>query len=133
MSRMQIKPDLGEMIDSYKSGKDQENSLKKENTLLGNTIKDEMHQRDLTEFESDTWKATVTLKENEDFNEEQAIEIIKSQLTDEEIQQVIRTKEYIDDDALEKLIYNKKFDAKKLNCCRTLKEPTATLRISKRK
>lgn len=133
MSRMKIKPSLSEMIDSYKVSKDQENHLKKENTLLGNTIKEEMYQRDLTEFESDNWKATMTLKENEDFNEEQAIEIIKSELTDEEIKSVIRTKEYIDDDALEKLIYSKKFDAKKLNCCRTLTEPTATLRISNKK
>lgn len=133
MSRMQMKPDLGEMIDSYKLSKDQENKLKKENTSLGNNIKSEMHQKDLTEFETDNWKATITLKENEDFNDEQAIEIIKSELTEEEIKSVIRTKEYIDDDALEKLIYNKKFDAKKLNCCITLKEPTVTLRISKKK
>lgn len=133
MSRMQIKPSLSEMIDSYKVSKDQENHLKKENTLLGNTIKSEMHQKDLTEFETDNWKAVITLKENEDFNEEQAIEIIKSTLNPEDLQYVIRTKEYIDDDALEKLIYNKKFDAKTLNCCRTLKEPTATLRISKKK
>lgn len=50
----------------------------------------------------------VTNKES--LNEDLAIEIIKSKLGGPLLATVIKQKEYIDEDALEKLIYNGDFD-----------------------
>ena len=76
-------------------------------------------------------KVTMTETRKEKFNEEKAIEILKKELTKDEAKSVIKTKEYIDDDALEDLIYNKKFDAQKLASCKTYGEPIRTLRLKK--
>jgi hypothetical protein len=125
--------DLGGMIDDYKSGKDEESKIKKKISALGDEIKRIMTSNKLDNFSSDKWTAKVTVTQKEDFNELKAIDILKDNLSKEDLSTVIKTKEYIDDDALEKLVYAGKFDISKLQSCRTPGAEVVTLRISKKK
>lgn len=120
-------------IDDYKERQDIINENTKVNKSLGDEIKSFMYDNDMNNFSSDNFTATITTKENEELNEELAIEIIKKNLSTELRKTVIKKKEYIDDDALEKLVYNGQFDIQLLQKAKIIKPPTITLRISKKK
>lgn len=124
--------DLSTAIDRYKELKDEENALKKANNDLNATIKTYMHEHDMTSANSKNWTATLSCTKKESLNEDLAIEIIKENLGSALLSSVIKQKEYIDDDALEKLVYNGDFDITKLAKAKMVKE-TYTLRISKKK
>lgn len=134
MSRSSFAPlELENLIEVYKNNKDTENQLKKDNGVLNGRIKTIMSDTDLDKFETEHWVATITKTPKEDFNELKAIEILKNKLSKEDLESVVKTQEYIDDDALEKLVYNKKFSVEDLASCRTVLEPVVTLRIGKKK
>lgn len=120
-------------IDDYKERQDIINANTKVNKPLGNEIKSFMYDNCMNNFSSDNFTATITTKENEELNEELAIEIIKKNLSTELRKTVIKKKEYIDDDALEKLVYNGQFDIQLLQKAKIIKPPTITLRIGKKK
>ena len=124
--------DLSKTIDEYKESKDKENSLKKINNELSENIKSYMHEHNMTTADTDNYTATLSRKDNESLNEDLAIEIIKENLGGALLASVIKTKEYIDEDALEKLVYNGDFDVNKLAKAKIVK-PTFTLRVSKKK
>ena len=124
--------DLSTAIDSYKESKDKENALKKANNELNETIKTYMHEHDMTFANSEKYTATLSCIKKESLNEELAIEIIKENLGDALLSSVIKQKEYIDEDALEKLVYNGDFDINKLEKAKMVKE-TYTLRVNKKK
>ena len=124
--------DLSTAIDKYKESKDNENALKKANNELNETIKTYMQEHDMTSANSDNWTATLSCKKEESLNEDLAIEIIKENLGGALLSSVIKQKEYIDEDALEKLVYNGDFDINKLAKAKMVKE-TYTLRIGKKK
>ena len=134
MSRMSIKPKFSAIVDEYASVKDEEKVIKKRVSELNSALKEEMISKNLSSIDG-TGEYCVTLSSTtkESLNEDRAIEILKESLTPAQIKQVVKKKEYIDDDALEKLVYNGKFDMSKLECCRVLSEPTYTLRVSKKK
>lgn len=123
---------IKEIIDIYKRDKDIENSLKKSNEERGKSIKEYFKNNNITNFKTDKYEASVTTKDNESLNEELAIEIIKKKLGGALLASVIKTKEYIDEDALEKLVYNGDFDIKVLNKAKIIKT-TQTLRVIERK
>lgn len=125
--------ELATMIDDYKQNKEQESSIKKWLSNVGDSIENIMRKNNLSEFSTEKWTAKITTTQKEDFNEFRAIEILKETLSEDDLKKVVKTREYIDDDALESLVYNGVFDVAKLEPCRTLKEPTVTLRISKKK
>lgn len=120
-------------IDDYKERQDIINAETKVNKSLGSEIKSFMYDNDMNNFSSDNFIATITKKENEELNEELAIEIIKKNLSAELRKTVIKKKEYIDDDALEKLVYNGQFDIQLLQKAKIIKPPTITLRVNKKK
>lgn len=124
--------DLSTAIDRYKELKDEENALKKANNDLNATIKTYMHEHDMTSANSKNWTVTLSCTKKESLNEDLAIEIIKENLGGALLSSVIKQKEYIDDDALEKLVYSGDFDITKLAKAKMVKE-TYTLRISKKK
>ena len=124
--------DLSKTIDEYKESKDKENSLKKINNELSENIKSYMHEHNMTTADTDNYTATLSRKDNESLNEDLAIEIIKENLGGALLSSVIKTKEYIDEDALEKLVYNGDFDINKLAKAKIVK-PTFTLRVTKKK
>lgn len=124
--------DLSTAIDRYKELKDEENALKKANNDLNATIKTYMQEHDMASANSEKYTATLSCTKKESLNEDLAIEIIKENLGGALLSSVIKQKEYIDDDALEKLVYNGDFDITKLAKAKMVKE-TYTLRISKNK
>ena len=124
--------DLSTAIDKYKESKDNENALKKANNELNETIKTYMQEHDMTSANSDNWTATLSCTKKESLNEDLAIEIIKENLGGALLESVIKQKEYIDEDALEKLVYNGDFDINKLAKAKIVKE-TYTLRVNKKK
>ena len=86
----------------------------------------------MTYANSDNWTATLSCTKKESLNEDLAIEIIKENLGGALLSSVIKQKEYIDEDALEKLVYNGDFDINKLAKAKMVKE-TYTLRVGKKK
>ena len=124
--------DLSAYIDKYKELKDKENAFKKQTLDLGNNIKGYMYENNMTSANSEKYTATLSCTEKESLNEDLAIEIIKENLGGALLSSVIKQKEYIDEDALEKLVYNGDFDINKLAKAKIVKE-TYTLRVNKKK
>ena len=116
MSRRDGKPgfDLSKVIDEYKESKDKENALKKANDRMGKDIKQYMLDNDMTKANGEKYTVTMSKTVKQKLNEDLAIEIIKENLDGALLASVIKQKEYIDEDALEKLVYNGDFDITKL-------------------
>lgn len=137
MSRKDLKPnkmadaELRDIVLNYNDAKKQEGSIKKIVTDLGGAIKQELQNRDITEFIAGDVRASITITPNQDVNELQAIEILRKTLTPEQFSKVVKTKEYIDDDEFEKLVYANEVDAEILLPAVTPKAPTVTLRLGK--
>ena len=124
--------DLSKAIDEYKESKDKENALKKANNEMNENIKTYMQEHDMSSANSEKYTATLSCTKKESLNEDLAIEIIKENLGGALLSSVIKQKEYIDEDALEKLVYNGDFDINKLAKAKIVKE-TYTLRVNKKK
>lgn len=124
--------DLPKIIDEYKESKDKENALKKVNNELNDNIKGYMYEHNMSSADSEKYTATLTKTDKESLNEDLAIEIIKENLEGALLNTVIKTKEYIDEDALEKLVYNGDFDISKLEKAKITKT-SYTLRVTRRK
>lgn len=126
---------IAEIIDQCKEFKDGYNNLKKLSKPLEEQIKKYHLSHPNEKLVSDKWQANITITTPEEFNEEKAIEIIKENLPEEFLSTVIKTKEYIDDEAFEKLLYNNKelFDINLLNSCKSEGKSTVKLTIGKRK
>lgn len=123
--------DLSKVIDEYKESKDRENAVKKANNELNEIIKAFMQNHDISSAESEKYMATLSCTKKESLNEDLAIEIIKENLDGALLNSVIKQKDYIDEDALEKLVYNGDFDISKLEKAKITKV-TTTLRIKKK-
>lgn len=122
---------LEELVTIYASKKGELDPLKKQVDDYGKKIKTEMRNQDLTEFIVGDVKASITITPKSEFNELQAIEILRKNLTPEQFNQVVKTREYIDEDAFENLVYSTGIDAGILAPAETPKEPTITLRLGK--
>lgn len=131
MSRRDGKPefDLSKAIDEYKESKDKENALKKANDSMSKDIKQYMLDKDMTKASGEKYTATLSKTVKQKLNEDLAIEIIKENLGGALLASVIKQKEYIDEDALEKLVYNGNFDIAKLAKAE-INTTTYTLRTS---
>lgn len=123
---------LSKTIDEYKESKDRENALKKANNVLSENIKGYMYEHDMSSADSDKYTATLTKTDKESLNEDLAIEIIKENLSGALLSSVIKQKEYIDEDVLEKLVYNGDLDINKLAKAKITKT-SYTLRVGKKK
>lgn len=123
--------DLGELIVNYDINKKQADKIKKVVDDYNKKIKQEMQKMGINEFIVGDIKATITITPKEVFNEDQAIEILRKTLSEESFKECVKTKEYIDDPALENLIYSGELDPAILEPCITRKDPTVTLRLGK--
>lgn len=132
MSRRDNKPDLSKIIDSYKESKDEENRLHKINDETCKNIKSYMQMLGVDKADGSEYTANLSITQKESLNNDLAIEILKSNLDEETVRTVIKSKEYIDEDALEKLVYAGLFDITKLAKAKIVKK-VSTLRITKRK
>ena len=129
----QPKETLDDMIKIYAGKKEELNPLKKIVDEYGKKIKSEMKDKDLSEYIVGDVRASISITPKEDFNELQAIEILRKSLSPEKFKKCVKTREYLDDDAFESMVYNHEVDAAILNPCRVPKEPTITLRLRKAK
>ena len=131
MSRRDGNPgfDLSKAIDEYKESKDKENALKKANDRIGKDIKQYMIDNNMTKANGEKYTVTMSKTVKQKLNEDLAIEIIKGNLDGALLASVIKQKEYIDEDALEKLVYNGDFDITKLAKAE-INTTTYTLRTS---
>lgn len=125
--------ELAFKLDQYKEYKDGENHLKKLSSELNENIKFIMNSLGFDKFSSEKWTASITRSQKESLNEHKAIEILRENLSETDFRSVVKTREYIDDDALEKLVYNGYFDVTKLESCKVLGNEVTTLRVSKKK
>ena len=133
------KLDIGKMTDAelesavlaYKDAKESEKAVKKAVSDYGTQIKEGLQNRNETEFIAGDIRAYITVTQNSEVNELQAIEILRKELTPEQFAKVVKTREYIDDDEMEKLVYTHEVDAEILAPAVTLKAPTVTLRLGK--
>lgn len=123
--------ELGATILNYQDVKKQETAIKKVVSELNETIKTELQNRNETEFIVGDVRASITITPKQEVNELQAIEILRKALTPEQFSQCVKTKEYIDDDEFERLVYAKEVDAEILMPAVTPLAPTVTLRLGK--
>lgn len=123
--------ELASIVSSYHDAKEVEKKVKKDVSEFGGKIKEELQNRNITEFVAGDIRATITVTENSEVNELQAIEILRKALTPDQFAKVVKTREYIDDDEMEKLVYAHEVDAEILAPAVTPKAPTVTLRLGK--
>ena len=121
--------DLDTLIPRYAMNKAELDSYKKicdkENAEIKAIIKDHV----INHYETDEYKASYSVSTRETMNEEMLLEIAHNH----GIPEIIKTKEYIDYDALENAIYNGKISddvLMEMDKAKEVKE-VVTLRISK--
>lgn len=124
--------ELKNLVDSYGESKKEENTIVKRNKERNAQIKQLFLDNDISSFETDSFIATVSETEKQSLNNELALCILKEELGESELTSVVKTKEYIDEDALEKLVFNGQFDISKLEKA-VDKKIVSTLRIKPRK
>ena len=120
---------LDELIPQYAMNKSEMDSYKKICDKENAEIKKLMTDLVLPFYEAGEYKATCTISERESMNEEMLLEIAHHH----GISEIVKTKEYIDFDALEKAIYDGKISQEILlefDKAKEVKKVT-TLRVSK--
>lgn len=138
------KIELAGLIDTYKAGKDLENKYKKDNTALNTSIKDifldlfkdKLNADGEAEFSTEQFTAKLKVKKNEELNEAKAIETIKSEWASKNGSMTcpyLKMVYVLDEEAIEKAIYNGELKAEVLASCKEVKEPTYTLTVGKLK
>lgn len=124
--------ELQKLIEEYGEYNSNVNRFKKLAEPLNKKIKTIMGQQNLDKFESDNFVATYTLRKKEEVDEDKLITLLYSEVGDEAKDLgIIKTKEYIDTDALERAIYKGDLDtgvvAKMANCKTVKRTPTLTI------
>lgn len=119
---------LQETVERFYANKTEADYFKKIADKDNTRIKEIMIENGINDFETPDLKVTCSTSERLDFVEEALMAYLK----ENEISDVIKTKEYVDMDALENAIYHGKVKAHELASCQTKKE-VITLRVTKLK
>lgn len=120
---------LNFIIQCFYEDKQKLDMYKKSTEEYNSEIKKLMSKLDKDEFETDDGLvAKINIQNRESFIDDKLIEKIK----ESKVPGIIKTKEYVDMDALEDAIYNGRFDASTLTNCKTSKK-VITLKVSKQK
>ena len=102
------------------------NNVKKEYTKkvdeLNKTIKEKMSNDNITEHIVGDIKASYTISKQPGFDNDLLIQLLKDNLDEELLSQIIKTVEIIDEKALEDALYNKKFNPLIIQQAQTEKE-----------
>lgn len=123
---------LKSLVESYIINKQNEEDFKKQASAENTQIKELMHEYNLTEVATDLGTAKITEQEKITFIEDKLIEFLKANnLADD----IVKTKEYVDYDALESALYHDKItDEQKVAMAECQeKKVTTVLRINKKK
>lgn len=102
---------LSKLIPQYGKLKGQLTEIDKAAKLLNTRIKDIMIEQDLSEQEANGWIAKYSIRKTESFDEPNLLEFLKSH---KEFKSCVKTKEYIDMDELENILYEQKIPKKLL-------------------
>ena len=127
-----VENELKELITDYVANKSVADDYKKIADKQNKEIKSLMLESNTDSIETDEWKATCTVSERETINEEMLLDIIHKNVSDD--LGIVKTKEYVDFDALEHAIYNDKISKEvlmEIDKARESKE-VVTLRVKKR-
>lgn len=123
---------LANLVSDYIFNKDREKEFKDAASAENTEIKAIMNELSLSKFETDDGAVTLSDRTTEDFIEDKLITFLKTRnLADD----IVKTKEYVDFDALESAIYHEKIsgdDLKDMAECKEVKT-TQVLRINKKK
>jgi hypothetical protein len=122
---------LDELIPEYANNKSNLDHYEKVCKLQNADIKKQMEELDEVEHTAGGYTVKRIVSERESMNEERLLEMLKKH----NVPDVIKTKEYVDMDALEKYLYNTELSdemAADLNSCREIKE-VVQIRLGKEK
>jgi hypothetical protein len=120
------------IIESYIGNKEKEDEYKKKASAENTQIKSIMKELDIVSCETSLGTAKITDQKRETFIEDALIQYLKDNNVADDI---IKTKEYVDFDALESAIYNERIPediVKGMSKCKEVKT-VSVLRISKNK
>ena len=130
---------LEELVESYGTHNNEFGILKKVCESEKAQIKDSMKTQGITEKVAGGWKVSYSVRENETINEEQMLQILKKDWVARYGEDIpcpyIKTREYIDMDALEPVLYANEIPQStllELDACRNVTE-VVTLRCTKAK
>lgn len=121
-----VTKDLDSLIPRYAENKSILDDYKKICETENKQIKELMEEGS---YEAGGYKATKSVQTRESFNEDKLLDLLRQY----DVGDIIKTKEYVDMDALESAIYKGKIDKELLlaiDKCRESKE-VITLRVSK--
>lgn len=118
---------LKQLVTDYAKNKGDMDNLKKKVDDANKRIKEKMTSLNLSEIDVNGVKATFTVQERTSFMDEPLLLKVKSLGVADD---VVRTREYVDMDALENIIYHGKISAVDLIDCQSVQR-VEVLRISK--
>lgn len=124
-----MEENLQELIRLFYEDKQCLDAYKKSTEEYNKEIKQGLKELGLNEFETDSGLvAKYNIQKRESFNED----LLLQKLKELGVNTAIKTKEYVDIDELENLIYNGELNASELSSCRIIKE-VETLKVTKKK
>lgn len=126
-SQTQPTQNISTAVDDYIENKERADQYGAVAKKLNTTIKDYLKLNNLTECSGYTGSVYTTVRKSESFDEDGLLKYLKDSGKDSG---VVKTKEYIDYEALESAIYKGDIEAKDLNPYRIIKE-TVALNIKK--
>lgn len=124
---------LIQLIDAFGAKNDTLKQLKTECDAQNKKIKEIMSGDNMNYFDTGTYSASYKVKETTKVNEEKLLYLLQ-QLDGDNFRKlgIIKSKEYIDSDALENAVYNGIFDAQTLlkiqECSTVVETPTLTVK-----
>lgn len=121
---MTNKEQLNKLIPNYSMNKTELDSYKKLCDRDNAIIKELMKEEDIQLYDCGTHTAKMSVQTRQSMDENKLLDTIKSLNRPD----LIKTKEYVDMDLLEKAIYNEEINASDLNNCMITKEVT-TLKV----
>jgi hypothetical protein len=135
MSRRLGGTDLIPILQEFYEKKTKSDTLKKDVENLNKKIKETIVENSLPDkFELGDYKVELQRRQNSSLNELKAIEVLKEKLNGNEVlKSVVKTKEYVDNDALEDKIYNGEIPGDILIDCIENKPDTLVLKVKKSK
>lgn len=124
-----IENNLQQVINQYFEEDSKKKALEKELKNKNAFIKSTLAEMGEDLYETDKCKATISYQNRVSMDEEKVIEIIKENISAARRKGVIKTKEYVDYEVLESLIYNGVIAAEKLEPAQSVNVIT-TLKVT---
>lgn len=112
---------LKKTIDSLAEEKAQKTKLETSIKSKGDFVKSKFKELEIDEYYGDNYRAYLQYSNKIDMDEDKVIEILKENCKKADLKDVIKTKEYVNFDALENLIYNGGIEAQKLEPAQSVK------------